>query len=80
MTHDQEEALAIGDRVCVLRAGAVEALMPPRELWRSPPNEFVARFLGMANIFAAQSDGRNVQTPWGEVTIARSLPRGRDQH
>ncbi|HYI21549.1 MAG TPA: ABC transporter ATP-binding protein [Candidatus Limnocylindrales bacterium] len=76
VTHDQEEALAIGDRVCVLRGGVVEALMPPRELWRSPPNEFVARFLGMANIFAAQSDGRDVQTPWGGVAVARSLPPG----
>jgi ABC-type Fe3+/spermidine/putrescine transport system ATPase subunit len=50
--------------------------MPPRQLWRSPPNEFVARFLGMANIFVAQSDGRRLLTPWGEVTIAQILPPG----
>ena len=41
-----------------------------------PPNEFVARFLGMANIFVARSDGRIARTPWGEVTIARPLPPG----
>ncbi len=76
VTHDQEEALAIGDRVCVLRAGVVEALMPPRDLWRSPPNEFVARFLGMANIFMAQTGGNAAQTPWGDVAIARPLPPG----
>ena len=76
VTHDQEEALAIGHRVCVLRAGTVEALIPPRDLWRSPPNEFVARFLGMANIFVAQSDGNAAQTPWGEITLARPLPPG----
>ena len=76
VTHDQEEALTIGDRVCVLRAGVVEALMPPRELWRSPPNEFVARFLGMANIFVAQSDGRVVHTPWLDVDLPEALAPG----
>jgi thiamine transport system ATP-binding protein len=50
VTHDHEEALAIGDRVAVMRAGRLEAVMPPRDLWLRPPNEFVARFLGFTNI------------------------------
>ena len=41
VTHDHEEALAIGDRVCVMRAGRVETVLPPRDLWQRPPTEFV---------------------------------------
>ncbi len=59
VTHDHEEALAIGDRVAVMHAGRVEAVLPPQELWRRPPNEFVARFLGLNNILDADVvDGR----------------------
>lgn len=47
VTHDHEEALAFGDRVAVMHAGRVEALAPPGELLAEPPNEFVARFLGL---------------------------------
>ena len=77
VTHDQEEALAIGDRVCVLRAGVVEALMPPRELWRSPPNEFVARFLGMANVFVARSAGARCPVSVGRLDSGAAAPAGR---
>jgi len=66
VTHDQEEALALGDRVAVMRAGRLEAVLPPEELWRVPPTEFVARFLGFNNVVEARPDesGR-VRTPWG---------------
>jgi thiamine transport system ATP-binding protein len=59
VTHDHEEALAVGHRVAVMRNGRLEALLPPTELWQTPPNEFVARFLGFANILDAEIvDGR----------------------
>lgn len=74
VTHDQEEALAVGDRVAVLRAGRLEAVLPPQELWNSPPNEFVARFLGLANICAADVDGTRAVTPWGTVELPAALP------
>jgi thiamine transport system ATP-binding protein len=69
VTHDQEEALALGDRVAVINAGRLEAVMTARELWRSPPNEFVARFLGLANIvpFAPARDA--AATPWGTLPL-----------
>jgi thiamine transport system ATP-binding protein len=76
VTHDQEEALAIGDRVAVLRQGRVEALLPPHELWRSPPNEFVARFLGLGNIVDARVDGTSAATPWGTLEVLPGLPAG----
>ena len=70
VTHDQEEALAVGDRVALLRAGSLETVMPPEELWRSPPTEFTARFLGLTNIADAEisADGM-ARTPWGAVSL-----------
>ncbi|HEX2239876.1 MAG TPA: ABC transporter ATP-binding protein [Actinomycetota bacterium] len=46
VTHDQVEALTMGDRVAVLRAGRIEQIGPPMELYDHPANGFVARFLG----------------------------------
>jgi thiamine transport system ATP-binding protein len=53
VTHDQHEALAIADRVVVLRAGRVAQQGAPAEVWRAPADEWVARFLGFANIVPA---------------------------
>jgi thiamine transport system ATP-binding protein len=64
VTHDQEEALAVGDRVAVLNHGRLEALMAARDLWLTPPNEFVARFLGMNNVGSMKP---TVETPWGTL-------------
>jgi multiple sugar transport system ATP-binding protein len=50
VTHDQAQAMAIGDRIAVLRAGRLEQIGPPRELYRRPTNTFVASFLGMSGI------------------------------
>jgi multiple sugar transport system ATP-binding protein len=46
VTHDQAQAMAISDRIAVLRAGRLEQIGPPRELYRRPTNTFVASFLG----------------------------------
>ncbi|TYL39110.1 ABC transporter ATP-binding protein [Natronococcus pandeyae] len=51
VTHDQEEALAISDRVSVMRAGAPEQVAPPREIYRRPETRFVAEFVGDNNVF-----------------------------
>jgi len=48
VTHDQEEALALGDRVAVIREGRVQQVGTPREVYRHPANRFVAGFLGAA--------------------------------
>ncbi|MFN2461326.1 MAG: ABC transporter ATP-binding protein [Candidatus Velthaea sp.] len=59
VTHDQHEALALGDRVAVMDGGAIVALAPPRELLAAPPNPFTARFLGTppANVFEGRVAG-----------------------
>ncbi len=52
VTHDQEEALAISDRVAVMRAGAPEQVAPPQTIYRRPDTPFVASFVGDNNVFS----------------------------
>jgi putative spermidine/putrescine transport system ATP-binding protein len=49
VTHDQEEALALGDRVGVMSAGRLEQIAPPAELYDRPRTSFVAEFVGLTN-------------------------------
>ncbi|HSH21899.1 MAG TPA: ABC transporter ATP-binding protein, partial [Candidatus Caenarcaniphilales bacterium] len=78
VTHDQEEALALGDRVALMRDGRVETVMPPEELWRRPPSEFAARFLGLNNIADAEIDPTGVaDTPWGKLPLGSGAAAGR---
>ncbi|MDG5759024.1 ABC transporter ATP-binding protein [Natronococcus sp. A-GB1] len=51
VTHDQEEALAISDRVAVMRAGAPEQVATPQDIYRRPGTRFVAEFVGDNNVF-----------------------------
>ena len=58
VTHDQEEAFAIADRVGVMRAGSLEQVATPELLWKAPATAFVARFIGMRNVFGGNvTDG-----------------------
>ena len=56
VTHDQEEALSIGDRIGILRAGKLEQLDTPEVCYSQPANRFVARFLGEASFLDGQLD------------------------
>lgn len=51
VTHDQREALELGDRVAVMNKGKLEQVDAPRNIYDSPASEFVARFIGRANVF-----------------------------
>jgi spermidine/putrescine transport system ATP-binding protein len=53
VTHDQEEALSMSDRVMVMHNGQAQQVGTPREIYESPHNLFVARFIGESNVFAA---------------------------
>jgi putrescine transport system ATP-binding protein len=59
VTHDQDEALAVADRIAVMRAGRIEQLGPPAELYDRPQTRFVAEFLGRANLFDGVIAGRS---------------------
>jgi ABC-type Fe3+/spermidine/putrescine transport system ATPase subunit len=54
VTHDRREAFAVADRIAILNAGRVAQIGAPAELYARPTSAFVARFLGMSNIFAAK--------------------------
>ncbi|MFT4151505.1 MAG: ABC transporter ATP-binding protein [Paracoccaceae bacterium] len=53
VTHDQEEALTMSDRIVVMRAGRIEQAGPPREIYRRPATRFVAEFIGETNLLPA---------------------------
>ena len=54
VTHDQEEALSVADRVGVMNAGRLEQLAPPAELYSAPASRFVGEFVGLSNRLPAQ--------------------------
>lgn len=58
VTHDQEEALSMSDRIIVMRDGVIEQDGTPREIYEEPKNLFVARFIGEINVFEATAISR----------------------
>ncbi|OBI80166.1 ABC transporter ATP-binding protein [Mycobacterium sp. E740] len=75
VTHDQTEAMTLGDRVVVLLAGVVQQIGTPEELYNRPANLFVAGFIGSPamNFFPATITDVGVRLPFGEVTLAPEL-------
>ncbi|WP_035758638.1 ABC transporter ATP-binding protein [Granulicoccus phenolivorans] len=72
VTHDQDEALTMSDRVALLNAGKIEQIGTPEEIYRQPRTAFVADFLGAGNLIPATiADGRAV-TPEGAVLPANA--------
>ena len=61
VTHDQEEALCISDRIAVMRDGVIQQTDAPQVIYSRPVNTFVATFIGHSNLFEAKLDGQNVQ-------------------
>ncbi|WP_104107956.1 sn-glycerol-3-phosphate ABC transporter ATP-binding protein UgpC [Nocardioides sp. 616] len=83
VTHDQTEAMTLGDRVAVLKRGILQQLATPRELYENPGNLFVAGFIGSPpmNFLPAEVEGNSVKLPFGTVQIpadkaARAQGRG----
>ncbi|WP_226781182.1 ABC transporter ATP-binding protein [Oceaniglobus trochenteri] len=73
VTHDQEEALAVSDRIVVMKEGRVAQMGSPRELYESPASEFIADFIGEANVVDGQVvsvEGDVAQVELGGATVA----------
>ena len=67
VTHDQDEALAVADRIVVMSAGKVEQVGTPREIYQRPASRFVAEFIGLTNIFSGSIEaGGGFLTAAGE--------------
>jgi multiple sugar transport system ATP-binding protein len=75
VTHDQTEAMTLGDRVAVMRLGVVQQVGPPQELYDNPVNLFVAGFIGSPsmNFLPAHLDGDTVKLPMVEAKIPDSV-------
>ncbi|MEP7456559.1 ABC transporter ATP-binding protein [Phyllobacterium sp. SB3] len=75
VTHDQEEALSVGNRLVVMNAGKVEQIGSPEELYRAPANRFVASFIGNANFLPGHvhADGVTFVVDGGPNIIGRDL-------
>jgi multiple sugar transport system ATP-binding protein len=71
VTHDQTEAMTLGDRVCVLRKGIVQQIASPRELYDQPVNLFVAGFIGSPpmNFLPATVSGNCLEMPFGRIDL-----------
>ncbi len=73
VTHDQQEALTIGDDVCVMSRGRVEQCASPEIVYAEPANPFVAGFVGVANLVHAESAGGVAETRFGPVRVIGPL-------
>ncbi|MDJ0685740.1 MAG: ABC transporter ATP-binding protein [Alphaproteobacteria bacterium] len=66
VTHDQEEALTMSDRIAVMRAGRIEQAAPPEEIFDRPATAYVADFIGMSNFFSGEAQAGAVLLPDGQ--------------
>ncbi|HEX2127594.1 MAG TPA: sn-glycerol-3-phosphate ABC transporter ATP-binding protein UgpC [Solirubrobacterales bacterium] len=78
VTHDQTEAMTLGDRVAVMRSGLLQQVGSPSELYERPANLFVAGFIGSPamNFMPATVEGNKVKLPFGEVSVPAELRGG----
>ena len=78
VTHDQSEAMALSDRIIIMRSGVVEQVGSPQEIYYHPVNEFVADFIGEANFLKgrleALSDNRAQLNVSGDICHAAPVP------
>ncbi len=74
VTHDQEEAVEIGDRIALVFDGRLEQLGRPRDFYERPQSERVARFFGSKNLFTGTRRGDIVATSFADLHIAHAQP------
>ena len=80
VTHDQEEALSMSDRICIMREGQIIQSGSPRELYDEPVNRYVADFVGKTNFFSGEvvevnDSGISIKTDSGQVLFG-TQPQG----
>ena len=69
VTHDQEEALAMSDRIALFREGRIEQLGSPTDIYRNPVSSYAADFIGAANVLPVEVTAESAQAPGDEVTV-----------
>jgi iron(III) transport system ATP-binding protein len=71
VTHDQEEALSLGDRLAVMREGQIVQTGTPEEVYGKPASRWTAQFVGEVNVLAGVARGKGVETELGVFDLAR---------
>jgi ABC-type Fe3+/spermidine/putrescine transport system ATPase subunit len=74
VTHDQEEAMVMSDRIALLRSGELEQVATPRDIYSRPATAYVAQFIGHTNLLKGEVRGGIVRS--GQLSWATSLPDG----
>ena len=75
VTHDQEEALVMSDRVVIMRSGQIVQDGTPQDVYRHPRNRFVAEFIGETNLLAAQASEGTISVPSLDLRIPNKSTR-----
>ncbi|PYS48812.1 MAG: hypothetical protein DMF68_12105, partial [Acidobacteria bacterium] len=78
ITHDQEEALELGDRIAVLNAGRLEQIGTPDEVYNRPETEFVATFLGAANLLLGVVNNDSIEIGTANIPAREEVKRFRE--
>ncbi|AMN39563.1 ABC transporter ATP-binding protein [Rhodoplanes sp. Z2-YC6860] len=79
VTHDQSEAMTTADLICVMNAGKIEQAASPQEVYDRPASEFVARFIGMSNVFKGKTlDGNTVSLAGTPLRVSGETLKGAD--
>jgi ABC-type Fe3+/spermidine/putrescine transport system ATPase subunit len=74
VTHDQDEAMALSDRIALLKNGALEQVASPREIYARPTTSYTAQFIGQTNLLRAQV--REGIASWGSLRWPAAVPNG----
>ena len=69
VTHDQEEAMAIADRIVVMNMGRIADIGPPQDIYLRPKSLFSAAFMGEINLIPATPNGKGIDTPLGPLAV-----------
>jgi putative spermidine/putrescine transport system ATP-binding protein len=69
VTHDQAEAMVLGDRIVVMSKGKIAQVGTPRDIYFAPESRFVAEFIGAANILEGEAVAGSLQLPGGRVVL-----------
>jgi putative spermidine/putrescine transport system ATP-binding protein len=73
VTHDQSEAMELGDRIVVMSEGAIAQIGSPRDIYFTPRNRFVAEFIGAANIIESPVENGHLVLPGGRQPITSNV-------
>lgn len=74
VTHDQQEALALSDRICLMHDGKIAQIGTPRQMYAEPQNLFVADFIGVSSIIRGRVKGQMLDTALGLLPISGAAP------